>query len=684
MPSLQEYKDAYRKAYNAGDEEAARRLLKVIQNNSVSEEESFSVSKFLKENMEIPVGLTGAATGAGIGFLAAGPPGAVAGGIVGGALGSGGGSIASDLYEGVEPDYAKAMEEALISAGIDVFTLGIGSKIKPFIAGAKAARMSPNEAAELFVKEAAMDAKDQAQGVVEKAVAAESVARAAAEGLPLGSQESLRASQQLAEEAGATLTPSQTGQAGSLRILSEGIANLGLLSSQTMQRNAEKVEQAAQAALSSIINRSTTEFDDPAVLGNALNTIIQTGKDTAGAIYEESIKQVRGGLGTKTTSVGPLKASLTKFVTKNQREFGSMLDDKTLKYIEDLQNTLRTRTQLPVTDLIDMQTVLNKEIKKLGSFDSTAADKAIAAEFAQLSSNLRGVIQRSVDRADPALGKQYKDTKKAFGIATQGLLPKINESFIRNAKKGQYTPLGKLITNAGTADQIRALNASIDQAYKLIPTSKLKDLPLKTAKEAKAAIKSGFLSAKFSTAQGKFDPSSYIKLASEFQVPEKAGRMAAILGEDTATVKQVMNLIAESSRELEGNLGSLLFRTKEYRAVEAPVRVASQLAQGGGLVAAMGYGVLDLMSSGLIITLPVVLAKISTSPRLANKLLAFDKKTFPSEEAKIIAANTLAEEAISEMSEEDRKFVRDSIRANTESKVVTRGQRQQQMRAGGI
>ncbi len=678
MPTLQEYKDAYRKAYNAGNEEAARRLLKVIQENSTSEQESFSVSEFLKENMEIPGGLAGAATGAGIGFLAAGPPGAIVGSVIGGATGSGAGSVASDLYEGVEPDYAKAMEEALISAGIDVFTLGIGSKIKPFLLSAKAARMQPSEAAELFVKEAAMVAGEQSQEAISKAIASEAVARTGSEGLAAGSQESLLASQEIAQKAGGTFTPSQTGRASSLQILTEGIANLGILSSQAMQKNAEKIENAAQSTLASVINRSATDFDDPSTLGNALFEVIDTAKKAAGSVYDQSIQEIRQGLGSKVTETGPLKASLTKFVNKNQRKFGNMLDEKTLNYVQKLQQTLKIGTKLPVTDLIDMQTVLNKEIRKLGSFDSPAADKVISAEFAELSKNLRGVIQRAVERTDPVLAQKYADTKKSFALSTEGLLPKINDSFIRNAKKGQYTPLGRLITNVGSVDQIVALNKSIDEAYRLIPNKELKDLSIKTAKDAKDAMKSAFLSAKFSTAQGKFDPTSYVTLAEEFQKPEKAARMAAILGKDTATVKQVMNLIAESSQELEGNLGSLLFRTKEYRAVEAPIRVASQLAQGGGLIALVGYGALDLMSSGLILTLPLVFAKISTNPKLANKLIAFENTKFPTEEAKIIAANTLAEEAISEMTEEDRKFIRDEIRASNQVKSITRGQRKAQ------
>ena len=99
MASLQEYKDAYRRAYEAEDYEAAKRILNVIEQNTDAAEESFSVGQFLKENMEIPLGLGGAAAGAGTGFLVAGPPGALLGSVIGGALGSGTGSISSDVFE---------------------------------------------------------------------------------------------------------------------------------------------------------------------------------------------------------------------------------------------------------------------------------------------------------------------------------------------------------------------------------------------------------------------------------------------------------------------------------------------------------------------------------------------------------------------------------------------------------
>jgi hypothetical protein len=679
MASLQEYKDAYRRAYEAEDYEAAKRILNVIEQNTDAAEESFSVGQFLKENMEIPLGLGGAAAGAGTGFLVAGPPGALLGSIIGGALGSGTGSIASDVFEGTDPDYAKALEEALISAGIDVVTLGVGSKIKPFLLSAKAARMDPLEAAEMFVKEAAMDAGEQAQATIAKAAATEGLARSSSMGLAAGSPESLRESQRLAEEAGASFTPSQTGSASSLQILSEGIANLGLLSSQTMQRNAERIEGAAQSAISQIINRSPETLDDPAALGEALNTIITTGKKAASDNYVRSIDEIKAGVRNNQVSKTPLKVSLTQFLKKNKRSFGSMLDDRTIKYVENMQTRLASGgSKIDVSELIDFQTAINKEIRKLGNLTSKDANPDLVPEFSQLSSNLRGVIQRALERTNPDLARQYKETKKAFGIATEGLLPVINKSFITNAKKGNYTPLGKVLTHTGNVDQIRALMGSIDEAYRLMPSSARKDLPIKSPEEARAAIKSAFLSQKFSTAQGAFDADAYVKMAAEFQQPDKAARMAAILGKDTPTVKQVMNLISEASEQIEGNLGSLLFRSKEYRAAEAPIRAAGMVGQSASIMGGIGAGVLDLLTSGMIITLPVVLAKISTNPKLANKLLAFEKKTFPSEEAKLLFANQIVNEVVSDMTEEERQSLKDSIRSSSDKDIVTRGQRQQQ------
>ena len=99
---------------------------------------------WLEKNMELPVGLGGAVTGATMG-IPFGPAGMFVGGVIGGALGSGGGSLISDELSGQELDFAEAGEEALISAGFDIATLGLGKILKPAYFATKAAMITHSQ-----------------------------------------------------------------------------------------------------------------------------------------------------------------------------------------------------------------------------------------------------------------------------------------------------------------------------------------------------------------------------------------------------------------------------------------------------------------------------------------------------------------------------------------------------------
>ena len=136
--SREQIEEAMLEAANEGaieEVEEYEKLLSSMDTAQPSQEQGFldTAKDFLSKNMEIPLGLGGSAAGAGIGFALGGPPGAVVGTIIGGATGSGAGSVTSDYLEGVPVDYAEATEQALISAGIDIVTLGLGSKVKPFL-----------------------------------------------------------------------------------------------------------------------------------------------------------------------------------------------------------------------------------------------------------------------------------------------------------------------------------------------------------------------------------------------------------------------------------------------------------------------------------------------------------------------------------------------------------------------
>jgi len=133
-------------------------LKEVLIRNGMASAEDFEAPEtpeelnWLQKNMELPVGLGGAATGAALG-IPFGPVGIATGALIGGAIGSGSGSLISNELAGEELDYAEAAEEALISAGFDILTLGLGRIFKPAYFAAKAKLgFTPKEVAEEAVK----------------------------------------------------------------------------------------------------------------------------------------------------------------------------------------------------------------------------------------------------------------------------------------------------------------------------------------------------------------------------------------------------------------------------------------------------------------------------------------------------------------------------------------------------
>lgn len=675
MPTLQEHKDAYQKAYDAKDFEAASRILEKIQNYEApaqAEEQGFfdSAGEFLSKNMEIPLGISGSLAGAGAGFLLAGPPGAVVGGVLGGAGGSAAGSITSDYLEGVPLDYAEAAEQALISAGIDVVTIGMGSKIKPFLLSAKAAKMSPNEAAEMFVKEAAMVASEEANKAVAQAGQREAIARTAGL-LGAGSEESIKESQKLAQEFGATLLPSQTGKSSTVQMLAEGIANLGLFSSGRMGKATDKLDNASASALTEIMSRSgTDEFQDPRALGQAMSTIIDTGREAMSALYSKGIKEIQEGLSSQRAELSPLKTSFTKFKNSAQGELRNYLQDSTLKYVNDTLDVMSNLKTIPVKELLEFEKALKTDIAALGGLGSTGAQREAARELTILSKNIRGVVQRSLDRTSPELGTKYKDLKKAYRVSINGILPKVNARFINNANKDSYSALGKMLTRSGGLDEITAMMKSIDEAYVVMRKANKKKmpsgLPFRTPKEAKQAIRESYLKNIFTDIGGDFNNQKYSYLASQFQTPEAAARLKLILGEDAPRVKQIMNLMSETSATVQGNLGELLFRSKEYAALSAPGKSFSEARTAG--VGGQAYAVasLDAFMGGSILMAPIVLANIVTNPKLTNKLLAFDKAKFPTQEAALLAANGIVEDLFDSLTDEEVKEMQKELRKGRE------------------
>ena len=607
------------------------------------------VGNFLKENMEIPLGLGGSLAGAAAG-IPLGPPGMVAGGIIGGSVGSGVGSLTSDVLEGKELDFQSAVKESLISAGFDVATLTLGKVLKPAYLSAKAALgYTPQEVAQQIMKE----------------------------GLETGSNESLKATQKILEEGGASLTRYQTGQASSLAVFAEKLGDAGLLSGREATGNAAKVNQAAQSALNDIANAVDLRTGaSPADLGEAMFDIISAGRSALTDSYGDVLDSIGSRVVNKTVNTGGIKKQLELFLKNNSETTSelvdgklmsktvSMLDDATVAYIKkELAGTLEYGN-MSAQALIRVDKMMSAQMRQFGTKGTNNYNTVADRELIKLQGILKESFINTLKQADPKVAKEYAVLKNSYKEGLDGLLPVLNKNTVMRAEIGDYEALGKLLTKQTNSNKIQGFMNSVDEAYKQI--GKREGLPSEiaygTAKEAKQVIRQSFLKDLIPQASSPdFDVSDYRKLASQFSKPDADKRLKVIMGEDYGRVKQLFNLFSEASKKPEGNFGTLFLRGKEFSAIQG---LPSAVGAGLGAAAAGPTGAMfgAAIAPSVILTVPIFLAKAASNPKAVNKLLAFEKMTFKSPEAMEKFASFIISDTMDALSDEEQAEIRNYFR----------------------
>lgn len=603
--------------------------------SSKTEQEENAVLSYLRENMELPVGLTGSAAGA-VAGIPFGPFGVLAGGIAGGAIGSGGGSLLSDELTGKDLDYGEAVEEALISAGFDLATLGLGKVLKPaYIAGKRSLGFGPKETAQEIISN-----------------------------LPeVGTKESLQASQRFLEGKGASLTPFQAGAEGSA-VLKEKIARAGLLSSATMEKNTELVNKAVADGLNEVTNRFSVNIDGSAEdIAEVLYNVISEGKQALGQNYSRGLDEIVGEAGTTLIPVGAYSRTLDSFVKDRQGQLVNELSDDTIKYIEDLKNIFGDSPvkQVGLKELITIDKKLSQDISsKFGNPQSPLYNETMEYELSLLSSAMGDTTKKILESRVPETAAKYAKLKTDYADGIKGLLPQVNKNFITQASKGNYKSLGNLLTKAGNINQVNLFKQSLKEAFN--QAGKAGDVVIDrfiSFDEADALIKKGFLQSAFpDVGTGEFSIKTYQTLANKLANKTEAAKYKAVLGADYPRVKQLINLMSEASRKPESNIGELFLRNKEYQLLGAGTALASGLATG--VVGPAGLIGPAVGSAALFI--PNVLAKAATNPKHVNKIIAYDKAKFASQEKAEAALAVILSDILDEMTEEEQAEVRNIVR----------------------
>jgi len=600
---------------------------------------------WLMQNLDLPAGIAASLAGAKMG-APLGIPGIVAGGIAGGAIGTFGGSLLSDAVSEEELDFAKATEEALFSAGFDVATLTLGKYIKPGYFAAK-----------------------KSLGFTPKEVAAD-VIKTVKQGQETGTLESLRASQDILQSKGATLTRFQTGQASAMEVFGEKLANAGLFSGKEVADNALKVNTAAQEALNDIANKiDYTTGNAPKDIGEAMVDVITAGKQALSNTYGEGLDQISSKVKKNTVSTAGIKKRLQQFIKDNseitqgyvlengkrvlKKKSQPLLNEDTLNYINKNINGVLELSQMSAEGLLRLDKKIAADVRQFGDIRSSNYNSVADREMGELTNILKDSFINTLKQADPKVAEEYAALKAAYKEGMSGLLPEVNKNLIKNAEKGSYDQLGGMLLEQKNVSKISTFMKSIDEAYKQIDKSGegVANIAYATAKDAKQAIKQGFLANAVPKLNDEaFKIEQYANLAAQFSKPAQASRLKAVMGEDYGRVKQIFNLFAEASKKPDSNVGTLVLRAKEYGALGTLAFGATT----GGLTA--------IASAGAVLASPIVLAKMAANPKAVNKLLAFEKMTFKNDEAKEKAASLIVSDVMDKLTEEEQQEVKDYFR----------------------
>ena len=617
------------------------------------------IYNYVKSNMDLPLGLAGALKGQQV-LGAFGPAGRIVGGIGGGAFGTFGGSLASDVITDKEElDFNSAVDKALMSIGFDIATLGAWRVAKPaFVAAKKALGFTPKEVAEQIT-------------AIPK------------QGLEAGSPESLQATQQILQEGGASLTRFQTGQASALEVFAEKLGEAGLGSGKIALENADKVNKATQAALNDITAGSVIRTGaSPVELGESVLDVVTAGRMALSDAYGDGLDAIKTSVSNKKVNTTPVKNSLLRFLNQNKvvtkgtkrvldEETGQIVEKQISKRVSTLDkdaqsfinSQLRGILELPTMSanhLLDVDKKLTQEMKKFGDIKSPNYNSTASQQLGELQNLIKTAMGDVLGTVDSKAAESYSTLKQQYSEGMQGLLPEINKNVIRNAEKGNYDALGKLLTTQTNVSKIQNMLNSIDNAYReLAKTEKLPaEIPYATAKEAKKAIRQSFIKNLVPDVNSAdFDISKYADLAARFSKPADQARLKVIMGEDYGRVKQIFNVMAEASKKPEGSLGTLFLRNKEYQSLTQ----ATQLAVTG-TAGVLTTGPLAIGTAAAVLGTPIFLAKASSNPKAVNRLLAFNKTKFKSDEAREKAALFIVSDVMDALSDEEQAEIRNQFR----------------------
>lgn len=549
--------------------------------------------------------------------------------------------LGQDFRENEQLDYERAVKEALVSAGLDVATLG-------------AQRLLPDRAWLKMMNKMGIDPTKTASNII----------------ADIGSSESVEQAQAFLASKGLGLLPSQTKvQNAWFSRLKEKVGRLGFTSRGSFEDYAEAVNGAVREEFDSLFN--LTDNVSVSTVADNFDVVYRTAQSALSQQYSTSLDNLILRAPPSHTNPNPLRSKLSEILQRNN--ISGLRADGTLDVFDsELQEETKAFLNKNFAKLMeDDNPFIGFDAKSIIQLEkqATAAQKAAldgqkttaANEIKAISYELKEAYATMLERIDPKLANDYKGIKDRYRKGMEDMFPELSGDKIKKAlDNGTLYPIARSLIKSNTMSprQTKELMGGITRTYARLRYTNpngykqiLRDQGLpESPQEFKRQLRQSFLVENFGdmlTGDNRFTAGNVSKIKNLFR-GDSDKRVRALFGDQYKDLKRMMGIIDVVSRDARGNIADLASLSKQY---EAAGNIFTVLTSAIGGTAAYSANPQVVALSAAILLTPHYLAKSVMKPEVGNNLLKLSKTKFNDFKQRADIVNLAASEFVQDLTE---------------------------------
>lgn len=256
----------------------------------------------------------------------------------------------------------------------------------------------------------------------------------------------------------------------------------------------------------------------------------------------------------------------------------------------------------------DVTALADKATKELGSSSPQAV---------MLNQLKNKSIKQFEGTMPPNILSDWRKMRASYGASKKALFPKALSAIMKKGGKEDFAAIGNMLATSPNSSQITMAFKALEEAKRINPS-------LDTF-AATRDIRNGWLETAMKSGEGTLTNYAglYDKLLKDKKFRESYN---AVMGEGGAPLTKILRAAKQANEKTkQGAVLSLFVASGQIAGATDVLKGIGALAATGGAYA----GSPSLMISGAaVVVLPAVAAKVASNPKLANKLLGIEKRSY--------------------------------------------------------